>query len=114
MSRVPQGCRLPVANRQDCLLRECLGSARLRPVAEAPWEQKSHTHSVTPTGHIVAKADCHCRVYVISLTDRKTTLRYQTRVRHWLALSRMLLRRLVLLSAASVASAAVVTRPSHS
>ncbi len=41
-------------------------------------------------GHIVAKADCHCRASVISLTDRKTTLRYQTRVRHWLALSQML------------------------
>jgi hypothetical protein len=43
-----------------------------------------------PTGHIVTKADCHCRASVISLTDGKTTLRYQTRVRHWLALSQML------------------------
>jgi hypothetical protein len=34
---------LPVANRQDCLLREYFGSTRLRPVAEAPWEQKSRT-----------------------------------------------------------------------
>ena len=28
---------------------------------------------------------CHCRASVISLTDRKTTLSYQTRVRRWLA-----------------------------
>src|ERR1700737_4306220 len=28
---------------------------------------------------------CHCRACVISLTDRKTTLSYQTRVRRWLA-----------------------------
>ena len=30
------------------------------------------------------------RASVISLTDRKTTLRYQAGVRHWLALSQML------------------------
>src|SRR5216683_7080466 len=50
----------------------------------------SHTHSVNPTGHIVAKADRHCGAPVISVTDRKTTLRYQTRVRRWLAMSQML------------------------
>ena len=44
---------------------------------------KSHAHGVNPTGH--TKADCHCGASVISLTDRKTILRYQTRVRRWLA-----------------------------
>jgi hypothetical protein len=37
------------------------------------------------------RADCRCRAPVISLTDRKTTLRYQTRVRRWPALSQMLI-----------------------
>src|SRR6266478_3794035 len=40
---------------------------------------------------VIYGRDSHFGAPVISVTDRKTTLRYQTRVvRHWLALSQML------------------------
>ncbi len=41
-----------------------------------PKDEHGHTHSANPTAHIVAKVDCHCGAPVISVTDRKATLRY--------------------------------------